>query len=160
MGFDLISWTEEAAAQWQKDYEQLSADRPGLLGAITARAEAQVVRLAMIYAVLDKAKQIDIPHLQAAMAVWAYCEASAVYIFGDSLGDPVADEILRALRQAGARGMNRTMISELFGRNQPANRIGTALALLIREGRARSEIHHTSGTRGRPSEFWFAVRKG
>ena len=31
------------------------------------------------------------------MAVWEYAEHSARYIFGDALGDPLADEILAAI---------------------------------------------------------------
>jgi len=60
------------------------------------RAEAQVVRLALIYALLDCAREIRAEHLRAALAIWTYCEASARFIWGDSLGDPTADEILRA----------------------------------------------------------------
>jgi hypothetical protein len=41
----------------------------------------------MIYALLDKANQIDVAHLRAAAAVWNYCDASAARIFGASLGD-------------------------------------------------------------------------
>ena len=50
---------------------------------------------------------IELTHLKAALAVWAYCEASAKYIFGSTLGDPMADDILRALKRAGADGMSR-----------------------------------------------------
>ena len=58
-------------------YPALSAEQPGLLGAITARAEAQTMRLALIYALLDGAGEIDRVHIEAALAVWAFCEASA-----------------------------------------------------------------------------------
>ena len=54
-------------------------------------------------------------HLRAALACWAYAERSARFIFGDTLGDPVADEILRALRQQPA-GMTRNEIRDLFDR--------------------------------------------
>ena len=37
--------------------------------------------------VLDGADKIRREHLDAALAVWDYCEASARYIFGDALGD-------------------------------------------------------------------------
>ena len=37
----------------RRDTPALSADRPGLLGAILGRAEAQVLRMALIYALLD-----------------------------------------------------------------------------------------------------------
>jgi ATP phosphoribosyltransferase regulatory subunit HisZ len=104
----------------------------GLFGAATARAEAQVVRLAMLYALLDEKAQIDMPHLLAALALWEYAEASARHVFGSSLGDPIADEILRAVRAAGQDGMTRTQIRDLFKRNCSAERIGAALDLLAR----------------------------
>jgi hypothetical protein len=77
-----------------------------LLGSVIARAEAQVTRLALIYALLDRRDQIEVVHLKAALAVWEYCEASATRIFGKMVGDPVADEILRARQQAGAHGLS------------------------------------------------------
>jgi hypothetical protein len=95
----------------------------------------------------------------AALAVWEYCEASAVRIFGDLLGDPVADEIILALRQAGSDGMTRTAIRDLFGRNQSADRIGGALALLLTQGLARMEERPTGGP-GRPTQVWFATKPG
>jgi hypothetical protein len=148
-----LQMTEAARRQWETIYSDLSAERPGLLGAITARAEAQCVRLAMIYALLDQQEKIDEPHLRAALAVWEYCETSTARIFGAALGDPVADEIMRALVQAGSAGMTRTAIRDLFGRHRSGERIGMALSLLITNGRARME----KTTAGRPSETWFAV---
>ena len=120
---------------------------------VTARAEAQTVRLALLYALLDGKGEIDAPHLQAALAVWEYCEASAAHIFGNALGDPVADEILRALQQACNDGMTRTAISNLFGRHKSGDRLGAALALLTTRGRARMEMKESGG---RPVETWFA----
>jgi hypothetical protein len=137
----------------QTVYSALSAEQPGLLGAVTARAEAQTVRLALLYALLDGRDEIDEPHLRAALAVWEYCESSAAHIFGNMLGDPVADEILRALQQAGAAGMTRTAIRDLFGRNRSGDRISAALALLAIRGRARMDARETAG---RPTEIWFA----
>jgi hypothetical protein len=132
-----ITMTEAAAKAWEAAYPELSADRPGLLGSVIARAEAQVIRLALVYALLDCTHQIDLAHLEAAMAVWAYCEESATRIFGDSLGDPTADEILLALRRSGS--MTRTDIHHLFGRHRAADQIGIALSLLLKSGRAKFE---------------------
>jgi hypothetical protein len=148
-----VKMTSTARKEWAAVYESLSDGQAGLLGAITARAEAQVVRLALIYALLDGQTEIDEPHLKAALAVWEYCEASVAYIFGDALGDPVADEILRALSQAGPKGVSRTAIRDLFGRNQSGERIGAALQLLATKGRA---YPGTVETGGRPAETWFA----
>ncbi|MBU6429897.1 MAG: hypothetical protein KGR26_12865, partial [Cyanobacteria bacterium REEB65] len=89
-----------ARAAWGEVYPDLSEGKPGLLGAVTGRAEAQVMRFACLYALLDRCAEVKRQHLAAGLALWEYAEASARFIFGDSLGDPVADEILRSLRAA------------------------------------------------------------
>lgn len=143
-----------ARALWYEVYEELSAGKPGLLGAVTARAEAQTMRLATLYALLDCSCEIKRVHLEAGLALWRYAESSAQFIWGDSLGDPVADDILRALRAAGATGMTRTQISGIFGRNREASQIGRALAALVSRGLARLEKERTGG---RDAERWHSV---
>ena len=96
-------------------------------------------------------------HLTAALALWEYVDASAKYVFGDTLGDPVADDILRALR-AAPEGLSRTEIRELFQRHQSSERVGQALALLVTHHRAKSVMQTDTG--GRPAERWKAVRPG
>ncbi|MBK6426816.1 MAG: DUF3987 domain-containing protein [Blastocatellia bacterium] len=66
---------------WCREYPDLSAGEPGLLGAITGRAEAQTIRLALLYALLDGAGEIRLPHLSAALALWRYCHDSVRCIF-------------------------------------------------------------------------------
>jgi hypothetical protein len=149
--------TEGASKKWAKEYSDLSAGKPGLLGAIIGRGEALTLRLAMLYALLDHQMRIDVEHLQAALALWRYCEASARYVFGDSLGDPVADEIQRALRGAGVTGMTRTEISNHFGRNVEAGRIGRALAILKKCGTARMATRPRTNGFGQPIEIWHAI---
>jgi hypothetical protein len=127
-----VTMTDLAARAWEETYADLSGDRPGLLGAILGRAEAQVVRVALIFALADGKTQIDLPHLAAALAIWSYCEDSVAQIWGDMIGDDVADIILAAMKIAGAAGMARTEISGLFSRHQGSARISTALALLER----------------------------
>jgi hypothetical protein len=120
-----------------------------------ARAEAQVLRLSLVYALLDRYQQIHPEHLRAANAFWRYCAASARYIFGDALGDPVADTIMAALRQAGPDGMTRWEINRLFSSNHTSSRVGQALLLLLRYQRARPM--HRASTGGRPPEAWVAI---
>ena len=148
-----ILWTKRAQMHWIEVYPTLSEGRPGLFGAITGRAEAHVARIAMLYAVLDRQNFIDYQHLEAALAVWEYAEASAAFVFGDALGDPVADEILRALRQVPA-GMSRTDIANHFKRHQSASRIGLALETLRKQGLA---VQEQLATGGRPVEVWRTV---
>ena len=131
-----VRMTDAAARAWEEAYPDLSGERPGLLGAILGRAEAQVIRLALIFALTDGATQIELPHIGAAFAVWSYCEDSAAQIWGDVIGDDVADTILAALKAAGPDGMARTQVSNLFSRHQLSARISTAIALLERLGKA------------------------
>ena len=144
---------EEANRMWEAVYPALTADRPGMFGSITARAEAHVLRLSLLYALLDNAPTIQRPHLEAALALWQYCEDSARFIFGDATGDPVADAILTALRSNGK--MTQTQISELFGKNQKGGRIQQALTALL----TASLVHTWQGesANGRPPTFWEAV---
>jgi hypothetical protein len=137
----------EAETWWAQLYDDLSEGQPGLFGAITARAEVQVMRLAAIYAALDGMSLIEVPHIKAALAIWQYCEASARYIFGDSTGDPVADRILSALQEQG--DLDRTAMSALFGRNLPRDRIDRAIETLKQTGRVIVEdVRNPKG--GRP----------
>jgi len=148
-----VVMTPEASAAWEAAYRELSTERAGLLGAVVARAEAQVIRLALIYALLDQSNTIDVAHLEAAMALWAYAEESAVRIFGDSLGDPIADEIWLALRRSGG-GMTRSDIHALFRRHRSAEQVSAALTLLLKADRAKFETKHTGG---RPVETWSPI---
>jgi hypothetical protein len=148
----------EAAEAWRVVYPDLSADRPGLLGSLTARAEAQVVRLAMLYALWAGSDRIDLEHLMAATAIEEFCRKSVEYVFGDMLGDQVVDTILDALRAAGSRGLTRTEITNLFSRNVPANQIARALGELARRGLAAQRKGDTAG--GRPPEIWVPTEGG
>jgi len=49
-----VTWGESARDVWKKVYGPLSEGKPGLFGAVIGRAEAQVMRLAALYAVMDE----------------------------------------------------------------------------------------------------------
>lgn len=149
---ELITRDDAARELWATVYPELSDGQPGLLGAVTSRAEAQVLRLSLIYALLDCSQEIRVRHLAAALAVWDFCEQSARWIFGDALGDPVADAILSELRRSLETGRTRTEISALFGRHRRATEIEAALRFLRDKGLARSESAETDG---RAVERWF-----
>lgn len=151
-----LPFDNDGHARWREEYRGLTLGQPGLFGAITDRAAPQVIRLALIYALLDASPVIKQVHLEAALAVWNYAKESAGLLFGDSIGDPMADEILAALKRKESRGMTRTDIRDYFGRNQSAGQIGQALQVLLKSGKVeRQEIQTT----GRPKEVWVATRK-
>jgi hypothetical protein len=146
-----LSFDAESRERWIEVYGPLSRGEEGLLGAATRRAEAHVVRLAAIYAILDRAEQIAPAHLEAALAVWRYSLDSARWIFGDTLGDPTADEIW-ALAKDRPQGVTRSEVRDLFSRNKKAREIDRALTVLEEAGRLARTSH--SDGRGRPAEIW------
>jgi hypothetical protein len=129
-----MSFTDAARERWIAAYPELSAERPGMHGAATARAEAHTARLALTYALLDAGHEIDLEHLEAALAVWSYAHASSAWIFGDSLGDPTADDIW-TLAKDRPGGISRTEVRDLFSRNKKTREIDRALNALEDAGR-------------------------
>lgn len=147
-----LAFGDAAAAMWVRVYPSLSEGRPGLLGAVLGRAEAHVVRLASLYAMLDRSSMIGPEHLRAALAIWEYSERSAAHIWGDALGDPIADSILSALRQRGDV-MTRLEIRNLFS-GHGGSKVQQALDGLLAVGLVTLQKVPTAG---RPEERWRAV---
>jgi hypothetical protein len=130
-------------------YPQLSEGKPGLLGSITARAEAQTLRLALLYALLDKSAEIRLEHLRAALELWRYSADSAAFIFGQSIGDPTADAIVELLRNR-PEGVTRTELNAHFGRNKSSAELEAAITLAQSNGFLRIDKRETGG---RPAEI-------
>jgi len=155
---DVVAWAatprilrrdDAAGAIWREVYEDLSSGGPGLLGAATNRAEAQVLRLSVLYAILDRSEAILAEHLLAALAVWHHAEQSAAWVFGDAVGDEVADAIMEATRAKGE--LDRTDIRDLFARHVNRARIEQALVFLVNAGRLE---YSSESTGGRPREVY------
>jgi hypothetical protein len=152
-----ILFRRDAAARdlWRDRYPALSQLRPGLRGAATSRAEAQVLRLSAIYAALDSTSVIGLPHLQAALAVWDYCYSSASLLLGVSTGDPIADRIREAI-QASNDGLSKSQIRRLFHGHVEGSRIDAALEKLVTLGALYAQ---SEATGGRPSTLWSVIEE-
>ena len=138
---------------WHHAYQQLARPLPGVLGQITARAEAHVIRLALLYALADGKQRIDPQHLDAALALHDYAARSAGWALNDATGQPLAEQIHAALT-ANSAGLTRSQISNALKHNKPAGQIDHALRALQTAGRATvSQI--TTG--GRPAQLWTAT---
>jgi hypothetical protein len=145
-----VEMSAAARRLWEWAYDGLSADAGGLYGAAIGRAEPQVMRLALVYALSTSSPVIDEEHLAAALEAWRYSDASSRYLFGGSTGDAVADRIARFL--ATRDGASRTEIRDLFDRHIRGDRIAAALDVLERAGIAVRADRRASG--GRPTEYW------
>lgn len=156
-----INRDDAARALWHDVYELLSDGKPGLLGAVTSRAEAQVLRLSTLYAVMDCSPLVRREHLEAALALWEYTEASAEYIFGEAAvsfdkgtANEDAAKILVALKEAGEYGLDATDIHKLFNNHKPAKQREKLLMQLQEEDfiTVRKEI-----TNGRNRSIYLPV---
>ncbi|MBE3591528.1 MAG: DUF3987 domain-containing protein [Thermoanaerobacter sp.] len=140
---------DEAAEFWKEAYPILTEGKDGVIGAITSRAEAQVLRLSLLYAILDKSKVIRKRHIESALAIWQRSEQSVEFVFGDKSGDEIQDRILEALKKGA---MTQTEISiNVFKGKVVATKIRDALQKLSAKG---AIIGNVEPTKGRPKTIW------
>jgi hypothetical protein len=147
-----VEISEETWEIWDGIYETLSTRGPGLFGAVTSRAEAQVMRLALTYAVLDGFAVILPDHLLAALAIWDFCEASCRYLFGTQSGDRTADAIEESLMNVYPGSKTRSELYDQFSRNSKPGDIGRALTILEEQKKATSLL--VPSEIGRPAQHW------
>ena len=129
-----IVLNDDARVMWEAAYPELAKAHPGISGCIINRGEAQAYRLAMIYALLDGQDRVNASHLEAALTFWSYCQASALFIFGEHEVDPVAEKIIAALKEGPK---STTELYQALGNNLTSDRMKTALEELTRDGRVR-----------------------
>ena len=144
-----LSRDTECEQLWENVYASIEEERPGVAGAILARGAAQVLRLSLLYSLLDEGEAqrtdpaIRVPHLLAALAVWDYCKASVLHIFGDATGDPIADRLLREIKLGPQTDSD---LYELFGKHRgDGQKKERALELLVRLLRIHSIRIPTAG---------------
>ena len=147
-----IYMSDRAKSLFTEIYPDLSNARPGLAGSITSRAEAQVIRLSMLYAIFDEQKIIDPKHLRAALAFWKYCEASAFFIFHDKAENKYERKILAALK--ARQSMTGTELRDLFQRHVSKKVLEKTIQHLVAMGKVTLEVHKT---RGRPLTIYKKV---
>lgn len=126
---------DKAAELWGAVYPRLTEDKAGVFGKVVARARAQVLRLSCLYALLDQSGEVKQPHLEAALALWQYCEDSARYIFAEGRTLSVnAQKLYDAACEVGDAGLSRTDQSRVFRGNLSAKDLDALADELIKAG--------------------------
>ena len=149
--FTKIELGQEARKAWsEKYYADLTKDNPGLVGCIINRAEAQVIRLSMLYCLLDGMTTIGLDHLEAALALWRYCEQSARFIFDGRQTDGNAEKILAALTE---RSMTSTEIHRLLANHVSSGQLSRILSHLKGSNKIQEEKFKEEGKR-KASTLW------
>ncbi|MDT5348320.1 MAG: hypothetical protein QOH91_1607 [Mycobacterium sp.] len=148
-----MKFTDAFWSSWETTYRELNRDRPDSWATdATARGVTQVLRLALIYALFDGAAEIDTSHLDAALALWAYAEHSAKWLFSThdlEIEREAAGGLANFIREGGCDGRTRTEIyRDYFKSNIKAAEITAELTPLVHDG-VVTEIRDETG--GRPT---------
>lgn len=127
----------------------LTAPRVGAWAAASSRAAPLVVRLSMIFAILDRAHEVKLRHLERALDFFRYCDESSRYLF-DAGG--MSDDLGKIVAALGEGPMMRSQIYHgVFRRHLTSDRINT----LLHEGLAAGSLAVSFTTiRGRDRELW------
>lgn len=142
--------TPAAADYWPQVYRALAdAEEDGPVGEVLARAPAYVLRLALLYALIDGHGAIDTPHIRAGLAIVKYAIDTARDVFGTAAGNTDLDKLTAALRAAGPTGLTRQQVSAVFGRNRTTTQLDTLVRELVEQGAA--DTHTTQPDKGRPT---------
>jgi hypothetical protein len=143
---DRLSFSDDGRDAWKAIYDSLDdGDERGIVGSLLARAEAQLLRLAVTYALLDGSAVITSRHLEAAEGVWRHCEQSVRRVWGVDQVDHVLPTLLDALRAAGPYGLDGTQQRDLHARHVGGARLAAARAELARRGLAVTVAEETGG---------------
>jgi hypothetical protein len=130
-----MTWGEEAGHAWDKFYNDLGDDDAEYL----TRAEVFVMRISMIYALLDMSDVIRIEHLNAALAVWRYAEQSSHLIYGN----PQPSNVVKLMNRALAAGyVKRGAVHCLFQRHMPADGLDWVMEEAAKLSNGRLEIDY------------------
>ena len=136
---------------WREMYPSLASEHDGFVGALASRSEAQVLRLSMLYALLDGSPVMTAEHLAAASELWLYATRSLDYLFGGLHRNRLAERIEAILREHGE--LSRTQLRNEFHRHVAGADMDEALETLKRQDKIE-QVERRTGQAGRPGEYW------
>jgi len=154
-----IPLADASMGVWEKEiYPSLREDKPGFAGALVARGSSMVLRLALIYFLLDPPSKggsqgIEPVHLDAALAVWRYCEESVQMLFRRKAGTFLGDKVLELLAE---EPMTKDALNDHLSPKQKGEVAGV-LVDLEAAGLIRKTTVKKNGA-GRPATKWELVK--
>ena len=142
-----VTRSADFADEWDTFYRVVESQPEGgrAYDNLTARATAHVLRLSLLYALLDHSSVLEVRHLRSAIAFWEYCEATVAHVWGATLGDARLDRLFAELSAAGAEGLDRTQVNGLFSNNLKKDDVDALTGRLLELGLARTETRPTGG---------------
>lgn len=165
IGLDVPYRKTKEAREWWHEYYMgpLAAPRTGDYAKVTVRAAPIILRLAVIYAVLDREFYVDVHHLEAAKAFWDYCDQTAAFIFGDRQVDREGSKVMTKIRELikekpelADGGLTRTEINRaVYGGHKPPGDMDNLLTILHESGLIRP-VAEVRG--GRATTVWKVIK--
>jgi len=148
-----LNLSAEAVSYWDEIYDDLSADRIGIVGDITSRNEPYTLRLALIYALLDESPCIEPEHIESALAVIKYSELTVDYLYGGV--DPELEDLKFFIKSNGGSATQTQISYEFYKRNKNAAELREIRERGVAEGAIYVQTNNATG--GAPSHIWVNV---
>ncbi len=122
--------------QWYHAH-RLIAVKNEVMSGYENRKLSHIIRLAMIFAVLDGQRQIMVQHIQDAIAILDYLEPGMIKLFGmlaRSKTATTSDHLLQIIRQSGKRSVSKRHLLRIAVLTLDIEQIEAALAFLHQAG--------------------------
>jgi hypothetical protein len=135
-GRERVFMDNNARKMWKRIYERKDKEisEAGSISGVINRAAPQIYRLALIYCLLDMAEHVTSAHLEAAEAVWDYCEDSARMIFHS---ESRTQQAILSFCKTGPK--TASDVREAFHRHRKIAEIQSDLDLLVMAGRLKKD---------------------
>lgn len=147
---------EQAVTRALAEYNSFLAEHTtGIAYDLTKRYSVIAFRVALVHALVDGDKTVAADHLERAIALTEYARRGIPWVFGDTVGDPLAALLFRELVAAGR--LTRTQITRFVIRDPQKRqaaidellRINRAVLVQVQtRGRVRHEL--------RPAELLYS----
>lgn len=152
-----VEFSDEAGEHWDALVAEFDREPVTMVDELSQRAPSYLARLALVFAIVDQVDRIALAHLRAAEEMWRYSVQSWAHVYGDRVGDPLAEKILAHLADAGLDGLTRSEVRSTLSKAQIA-RLDDVRLSLEGAGLIWTEKIPPSEVGGRPVEIWRAVQ--
>ena len=120
-------FSDDARKFWEEKYLKVSTDKTGLIGSVTSRSEAHVMRLSLLFCLLDGVLVIEQQHIQAAIDLVEFCNESVEFIFSTPAESETGTDSDKLIRALGESSMTQTEVSKLFSGHKSKRKLTVML---------------------------------
>jgi hypothetical protein len=138
-----MTLTPAASAMLDRISAELDVPAHGTIGVLRQRMPPIAVRVAMVAALLDQTREVDVEHLDFGFAMTDYAVQSIRAVFGTRIDDEVAMSVLDLLQQSPDGWLNTSTLAQMLKKD--GSRTKTALRRLLDANLIEREDRKTTG---------------